>query len=132
MHGMVEVAASDSNELLVLSKGGTRQDALDIARVGKLQELQRNFGFAPILGFVAGLMCTWEAVQATSSFGLIDGGRAGMVWGYLGVIIGFGFATVSMAEMASMAPTTGGEPLDTLLQTARSLILATRPVPLGI
>ena len=105
---VLETAANDSNDALMYSKGGTRQDAIEMARIGKIQELHRRFNFIPILGLVAGMMATWEAVQATSSFALTDGGRAGLVWGFLGVSVGFGLAVASMAEMASMAPTTGG------------------------
>ena len=39
----------------------------------------------------------------------IDALRAvGMVWLYLVTLFGFAFAILSMAEMASMAPTSGG------------------------
>ena len=40
---------------------------------------------------------------------LTNGGTAGGVWMYLIVIIGLCFSTLSMAEMASMAPTAGGQ-----------------------
>jgi len=40
---------------------------------------------------------------------LIDGGTAGLIWGFLAVSIGFLFVYLSLAEMASMAPTAGGQ-----------------------
>ena len=43
-------------------KIGTTTDQHDMARVGKTQELRRNFRFLSVLGFTAVLMCTWEAV----------------------------------------------------------------------
>jgi hypothetical protein len=43
-------------------KIGTTTDQHDMARVGKTQELGRNFRFLSVLGFTAVLMCTWEAV----------------------------------------------------------------------
>ena len=43
-------------------KLGTEIDQRDMERIGKSQELRRNFRLIPILGFTAVLMCTWEAV----------------------------------------------------------------------
>ncbi|OJZ90148.1 amino acid permease [Aspergillus piperis CBS 112811] len=91
------------------TKGGTTQDGRDMWRVGRDQELNRNFRFLSVLGFSAVLMCTWEAVLFGASYGLTDGGKGGMIYTYLGVLCGFSFVILSMAEMASMAPTSGGQ-----------------------
>ncbi|KAJ6083963.1 hypothetical protein N7486_010763 [Penicillium sp. IBT 16267x] len=90
-------------------KSGTTQDKQDMWRVGRNQELNRNFRFLSVLGFTAVLMCTWEAVLFGSSYGLTDGGKGGMIYTYLGALVGFSFVILSMAEMASMAPTSGGQ-----------------------
>ncbi|TKA70810.1 hypothetical protein B0A55_07428 [Friedmanniomyces simplex] len=90
-------------------KRGTTVDQLDMQRVGKVQELRRNFRLISVLGFTAVLMCTWEAILFTASYILPNGGLAGMVWMYLVSLCGFAFAILSMAEMASMAPTSGGQ-----------------------
>lgn len=37
-----------------------------------------------------------------ASYGLTDGGKGGMIYTYLGVLCGFSFPILSMAEMASM------------------------------
>jgi choline transport protein len=42
-------------------------------------------------------------------FGLLNGGLAGLIWTYVGTFIGFLAVIASMAEMASMAPTSGGQ-----------------------
>lgn len=55
------------------------------------------------------LMATWEAQFSVSIFVLINGGTGGAVWVYLGAFLGFSAAIASMAEMGSMAPTTGGQ-----------------------
>ncbi len=54
-------------------------------------------------------MSTWEIALMTSSFGLINGGKAGLVWGYFIVWMGYLLVFASIAEMASMAPTSGGQ-----------------------
>ena len=102
---VLEVGATD----LPAEKAGTVYDQKDMARVGKQQELRRNFRFISILGFTAVLMSTWEAVLITAGYGLTNGGLAGLVWMYLITVVGFGAAILSMAEMASMAPTSGGQ-----------------------
>jgi amino acid permease len=48
-------------------------------------------------------------MDRASTFGLINGGLAGLFWTYLGTFIGFVAVVASMAEMASMAPTSGGQ-----------------------
>ncbi|KAH8733213.1 amino acid/polyamine transporter I [Phaeosphaeriaceae sp. PMI808] len=78
-------------------------------RMGKIQELRRNFRFVTIFGFTMVLMATWEAQLSANIFGLINGGTAGLIWMYIGTFFGFLAAVISMAEMASMAPTTGGQ-----------------------
>lgn len=39
---------------------GTKNDQRDMLRMGKLQELRRNFGFMSIFGYSMILMATWE------------------------------------------------------------------------
>jgi choline transport protein len=55
------------------------------------------------------LMATWEAQFSASQFAILNGGRAGAIWVYLGAFFGFLTAIASMAEMSSMSPTTGGQ-----------------------
>lgn len=90
-------------------KAGTGVDRADMHRMGKAQELRRNFSFIPIFGFAAVLMVTWEAIMTASSYALPNGGRPALIWTYIVSWLGFGAAILSMAEMASMAPTSGGQ-----------------------
>lgn len=61
------------------------------------------------LSFTSLIMATWEFVLISNLYGMIDGGLAGLFWSYLWTAIGFGFVIASLAEMASMAPTSGGQ-----------------------
>ncbi|KAL8870438.1 MAG: hypothetical protein Q9174_003521 [Haloplaca sp. 1 TL-2023] len=45
----------------------------------------------------------------TVSFGLINGGLAGLVWMFVVAAFGMGTTVLSLADMASMAPTSGGQ-----------------------
>ncbi|EKG20960.1 Amino acid/polyamine transporter I [Macrophomina phaseolina MS6] len=87
----------------------TSQDAQDMARLGKKQELKRNFRDLSILGLTCMMMGTWEAMVTTATFSLINGGLAGTIWIYVGVWLSTICVVLSMAEMASMAPTSGGQ-----------------------
>lgn len=85
-----------------VGKGATSEDARDMLRMGKTQETRRNFRSITILGFCLVILSSWETVLATSVFALSNGGTAGLIWGYLIVMMGFGFVVASLAEMASM------------------------------
>lgn len=87
---------------MMTEKGATTEDTRDMLRMGKTQETRRNFRSATILGFCLVILSMWETMLATSVFALSNGGTAGLIWGYLIVMAGFGFVVASLAEMASM------------------------------
>lgn len=49
-------------DAFVPEKGGTDGDQKDMYRMGKQQELRRNFRFVSIFGYSMVLMATWETV----------------------------------------------------------------------
>lgn len=55
------------------------------------------------------MTAVWEFLLVANTQGLIDGGLAGVFWSYIWTFIGFGFVELSLAEMASMAPISGGQ-----------------------
>jgi choline transport protein len=87
----------------------TRQDEIDMQRLGKKQEYKRNFGFLSTIGFVSIYTATWEFVLVSLSAGLINGGLAGLFWVFLGTVLCYSTIVASLAEMESMAPTSGGQ-----------------------
>lgn len=96
----------------VIGEGGwgeTQNDALDMQRLGKKQEFKRNFGFLATLGFVSIYMATWEFVLVSLSVGFADGGFAGLFWTFIGTVLCYATIVASLAEMESMAPTSGGQ-----------------------
>ncbi|EME87717.1 uncharacterized protein MYCFIDRAFT_75560 [Pseudocercospora fijiensis CIRAD86] len=86
-----------------------QNDQKDMRRLGKKQELKRRFRFFSIVGFVVVLGLTWEFSLTTLVFSLSNGGTAGSIWLVLVVCFGMFFVMLSMAECASMAPTSGGQ-----------------------
>ncbi|PTU23253.1 hypothetical protein P175DRAFT_0433350 [Aspergillus ochraceoroseus IBT 24754] len=77
------------------------RDRLGLARLGKKSVLQRSFGILSILGFSCTILATWE--------GLFAGGSAGAIYSYILAWIGTFCTFVVIAELASMAPTSGGQ-----------------------
>ena len=86
-------------------KGGTQVDRKDMYRLNKVQELQRNFRFFSMFGYSLIIGNGWVIALIAAVITLSNGGTAGGIWMYLVIIIGLFFSTLSMAEMASMAPT---------------------------
>ncbi|CAN8105079.1 unnamed protein product [Discula destructiva] len=99
---------SESNESSD-SRRGNVADRADMYRMGKVQELRRDFSATTIFGFTMILIASWEAVLACSTMGLVNGGTGGLIFMYLICWVAFIFVYMSMAEMASMAPTSGGQ-----------------------
>jgi choline transport protein len=88
---------------------GTEADAWDMARLGRKQELRRNFKSLSILGLATTTMSTWVAMLLSSVFSLINGGLAGTVWIYVASWLCVFAVAGSLAEMSSMAPHSGGQ-----------------------
>ena len=99
----------DTNAFPLGAIGSTRGDQKDMRRMGKKQELKRTFPSLAAMSFTIVLQATWEFYLTANTQGLVDGGRAGLFWSYIWTFAGFGFITSSLAEMASMAPTSGGQ-----------------------
>lgn len=105
-------------------RGFTRNDQKDMSRMGKKQELRRNFRGLSTIAFVVILQGTWEVLLAASYQGMYSGGLAGLFWSYVWTFCGFSLVVVSLAEMASMAPTSGGQVSRTF--RCRMIILSER------
>ncbi|OAA77079.1 Amino acid/polyamine transporter I [Akanthomyces lecanii RCEF 1005] len=84
-------------------------DSEQLARLGKKSVLKRNFGFMSILGFSCTILITWEATLLLSAQGLANGGYAGIIYGYIVVWLGNISVFTTLSELASMAPTSGGQ-----------------------
>ncbi|KAH8667646.1 putative GABA transporter [Tricladium varicosporioides] len=85
------------------------QDNAILARLGKKPVLKRNFGFMSMLGFSCSIMATWEGVLILFVVSFVNGGFAGSIYGFLIVWLGNLAVFSTMGELASMAPTSGGQ-----------------------
>lgn len=104
------LSSSEWNELdQAAKKGFTINDQLDMKRMGKKQEFRRNFRFLTTVGFTCCVMGTWEILLSANTQGLSAGGSAGLFWSVCWAYVGQTFVVLSLAELASMAPTAGGQ-----------------------
>ncbi|EMD93073.1 hypothetical protein COCC4DRAFT_196681 [Bipolaris maydis ATCC 48331] len=99
----------ESEEYHESLRGHTRADQADMMRMGKVQELKRNYRPLSALAFTVILQGTWEVLLTATYQGLVDGGPAGLIWSFVWTWFGFSTVMLSLAEMASMAPTAGGQ-----------------------
>lgn len=108
-HILQSTSLEASESLEHNSNGHTVNDQNDMRRMGKSQVLLRNFKSLAALSFTVILNATWEFMLIANTQGLIDGGLAGLFWSFVWTFVGFWFVMLSLAEMASMAPTSGGQ-----------------------
>lgn len=88
---------------------GDKADFQDMLRLGKKQEFKRNFNLLSTLGFISIYMATWEFVLVSLSAGFSNGGFGGLFWVFIGTVTCYSTIVASLAEMTSMAPTSGGQ-----------------------
>ncbi|KAF7859767.1 hypothetical protein EAF04_008846 [Stromatinia cepivora] len=91
------------------NQGDLDDDAAYLARIGKQQVLKRNFGFTSMVGLACTLMSTWEGVLVVFAGGYQNGGSAGLIYGFLLIWVGTLSVFVVIGELASIAPTAGGQ-----------------------
>lgn len=84
-------------------------DEVAMREMGKIQQFKRSFGFWTLLGLTASMMCTWEAVFFANVTAMLNGGPPTLVYGFIYAILGALSTAASLAEMASMYPTSGGQ-----------------------
>ncbi|KAF2719257.1 amino acid transporter [Polychaeton citri CBS 116435] len=100
---------SEDDVVVVTDHKGTEADQMDMYRMGKKQQMKRIFKLWPMFGFSMILTSSWEGLLGANTIALYNGGVSGAIYMYIICWIGFLAVYASMAEMASMAPTSGGQ-----------------------
>ncbi|KAF4624851.1 hypothetical protein G7Y89_g13317 [Cudoniella acicularis] len=99
---------STETGIIAIQSIAERDDAM-LRRVGKKPVLKRSFGFMSMLGFSCTVMITWEGNLMAFSTIFTNGGSAGSLYAYLITWVGTLMVFATMGELASMAPTSGGQ-----------------------
>lgn len=87
----------------------TTLDQREMLRMGKGQELRRNYHKLSAVAFMVILQGSWEVMLVACREGLTNGGLAGLFWSSVWTFAGMTPVVLSLAEMVSMAPTSGGQ-----------------------
>jgi amino acid permease len=91
------------------NNGTVINDDAYLRQLGKRPLLSRSFGFMSILGFSCSALLSWEGILVNSVTALLNGGPAGVIWGFLINWLGTISVNTVLGEFASIAPTAGGQ-----------------------
>ncbi|KAF9644428.1 APC amino acid permease [Thelephora ganbajun] len=79
-----------------------------LASLGYKQEFKREFAPLEVFGIAFSIIGLLPSIASVLVFALPNGGPLAMVWGWAVASIGVLLVGISMAELASAAPTSGG------------------------
>lgn len=79
-----------------------------LASLGYKQEFKREFTPLEVFGIAFSIIGLLPSIASVLVYALPNGGPASMVWGWLVASLGVLSVGISMAELASAAPTSGG------------------------
>jgi choline transport protein len=99
---VVSETPEDVSETISPDAKGNIYDKRDMKRLGKKQEMRRNFRKFSTLSFTCVIMATFEVLLIANYQGLQNGGRGGFFWSYVWTFVGFAPIIASLAEMSSM------------------------------
>lgn len=97
---------TDDADIVEKSSVFNKDDAL-LAELGYKAELKRNFSVIQVFGVAFSIMSLLPSIATTLSFSLAAG-PVGMTWGWLLASICIMTVGISMSEMGSAMPTSGG------------------------
>ncbi|KIL85236.1 hypothetical protein FAVG1_11666 [Fusarium avenaceum] len=100
---------NDDSSSAALDRLPTHGDTAQLESLGFHSELQRTFSLPSIVGLCLCLMSTWEACAAVLVQGLASGGAPCLLYNFLASFAGSLAIGASLAEIASIYPTAGGQ-----------------------
>lgn len=92
-----------------------------LASLGYKQEFRREFAPLEVFGIAFSIIGLLPSIASVLVYALPNGGPAAMVWGWAVASIGVLLVGISMAELASAAPTSGGVTSFSVAHEATSL-----------
>ncbi|KAK4554254.1 hypothetical protein LTR86_008782 [Recurvomyces mirabilis] len=81
-----DAETADKDQAALLATKSTPADAVAMKRVGKDQQLVRQFRQVSITSFVALATASWEIGLFVLTPALVDGGVSGMCWSVIGIL----------------------------------------------
>lgn len=84
-------------------------DVVNLQGLGLQQETTRDLGLLAIVGCGWNICNSWAGISATLALSIMSGGSVTLVYGVIIIFIVVGCSALTMAEMASVYPTAGGQ-----------------------
>ncbi|EAT91054.2 hypothetical protein SNOG_01405 [Parastagonospora nodorum SN15] len=101
---MGDAKITTHHEVYNTSETASDADARELALIGKKAILRRNFSPLAILGVACASTVTWEAMFSLFIFGLLNGGPADLLYGFLFCWLGWAAVVATMAELVNYVP----------------------------
>ncbi|EXJ79521.1 hypothetical protein A1O3_07800 [Capronia epimyces CBS 606.96] len=93
----------------VISHDVATGQVVDLAVLGLQEEIKRDIGTFDLLCLAWNISNCWAGVSATIALGITQGGTVTMIYGILIVALFMGGTILTLAELASVYPTAGGQ-----------------------
>lgn len=93
----------------------------DLQRLGLKPQAKRDIGLLAIVGLGWNICNSWAAISATLAISIASGGPVTIIYGILLIFVLGGACALSMAEIASVYPTAGGQYHWTSILAPRSI-----------
>ncbi|KAK7420837.1 hypothetical protein QQZ08_010238 [Neonectria magnoliae] len=90
-------------------RSGKVEEDLELSRLGLSSHTKRDLSLINIIAVGWNVCNSWAAVAATMSLSIASGGPVTLLYGLLLVVVLNGSAAATMAEIASVYPTAGGQ-----------------------
>jgi choline transport protein len=85
------------------------QDAMKLAEMGYVQEMQRNFSVWSILGVGFSLTNSWWGISTALATGINSGGPILVIYGIILLALVSTCVGITLSELASAMPNAGGQ-----------------------
>ncbi|EMD30987.1 hypothetical protein CERSUDRAFT_120199 [Gelatoporia subvermispora B] len=97
-----------SNEKTVTTRAAPDPDTALLSRLGYKQEFKRVFTPLEVFGLAFTFVCPYPAIVSVIGFALPNGGPRALVWGWATCAFAVMFIGLTLAELGSALPTSGG------------------------
>jgi choline transport protein len=84
-------------------------DDVNLANLGIHGEATRDIGLLAIIGAGWNICNSWAGISATLALSIMSGGSVTLVYGVIVIFVVVGSSALTMAELASVWPTAGGQ-----------------------
>lgn len=91
------------------NEGSLEQRTVELSTLGLAQETARDIGPLDIVAVGWNICNSWAGVAATLALAIAQGGSVTLIYGVIICFVMVGCSGLTMAELASVYPTAGGQ-----------------------